>query len=84
MRARTQLYLDHDAAGRQLVAYFQEKLPDALIEDGRSEIYAGHKDVNDYLISQSRGASRLTFPFSFSLKPIEEQERKMSRALRST
>lgn len=50
------LYLDHDAAGRQLVGYFKAQLPDARIED-RSSLYAGHKDLNEYLQSAHRQRS---------------------------
>lgn len=52
-----QLYLDHDAAGRQLVSAFQEQLPSAQIED-RSELYSGHKDLNDYLVARGQGQIR--------------------------
>jgi hypothetical protein len=52
MGARTvQLFPDHDASGRELVAWFMEQLPgmDVMDQSGR---YAGHKDVNAWLVAQ--------------------------------
>lgn len=52
MEARTvQLLPDHDPSGRELVAWFREQLPgmDVVDQSGR---YAGHKDVNAWLVAQ--------------------------------
>lgn len=46
-----QLYLDHDRAGREITAFLHEQLPDRKVTD-RSAVYAGHNDMNDYLVAQ--------------------------------
>lgn len=46
------LYFDHDKTGRELTAWFQEQLPDRVVTD-QSELYAGHKDFNDWLMARA-------------------------------
>jgi hypothetical protein len=46
--SRVDLYLDHDRSGRELTASFEQELADLDVVD-RSGLYAGHKDVNEYL-----------------------------------
>lgn len=41
------LYLDHDRAGRAAVTYFQDAFPGRAPD--QSSLYAGHKDLNDFL-----------------------------------
>lgn len=45
------LYLDHDAAGRDLTARFQRELEGVQVIDA-SRLYDGHKDMNEYLQKQ--------------------------------
>lgn len=50
--ARTiQFFPDHDTSGRELVAWFMEQLPGMDVVD-QSRRYAGHKDVNAWLVAQ--------------------------------
>lgn len=52
MGARTvELFPDHDASGRELVGWFMEQLPGMEIVD-QSGRYAGHKDVNEWLVAR--------------------------------
>jgi hypothetical protein len=51
------LYLDHDPTGRTLTAWFQEQLPDQNVDD-KSGFYAGHKDLNAWLMAQKQAISR--------------------------
>ena len=53
------LYLDRDANGQQTARYFEECLPHLKIMN-RSDLYAGYKDFNQFLID---GQSPPTFSF---------------------
>jgi Toprim-like len=55
--ATVELYLDHDPSGRNLTAYFRRELAGVDVVD-RSDLYAGHKDVNDFLTTRKQAASR--------------------------
>lgn len=48
--ATVYLYLDRDETGRRLTTEFQEALTDLEVRD-MSELYAGYKDLNDWLIA---------------------------------
>ena len=52
---RVELYLDHDPSGRALTAFFRHQLAGVEIVD-RSDLYAGHKDVNEFLTAGKRAA----------------------------
>lgn len=45
------LYLDHDAAGRELTTYFSTHLPSLAVSD-RSSRYVGYKDFNEYVAAR--------------------------------
>lgn len=49
--SQAHLYLDHDSAGRELTAYFQQQLTGIAVLD-QSGVYAGHKDFNAMLEKQ--------------------------------
>jgi DNA primase len=51
------LYLDHDPTGRTLTAWFQEQLQARSVED-KSGFYAGHKDLNAWLMAQKQAIGR--------------------------
>ncbi|MEX1021129.1 MAG: toprim domain-containing protein, partial [Litorilinea sp.] len=54
LAARTlHLYLDRDASGQAMAAYFRDHLPSLDIVD-HSGLYAGHKDVSEWLEAASR------------------------------
>jgi len=43
------LYLDSDAAGRELTEHFREELQSVDVLD-KSDLYAGYKDFNEFLV----------------------------------
>lgn len=45
------LYFDHDRTGEELAQWFQEQLADRSVTD-QSNLYAGHKDFNDWLMGR--------------------------------
>lgn len=55
--SRVDLYLDHDQSGRELTAYFERVLAGVDVTD-RSALYAGHQDMNDFLISRLDSSGR--------------------------
>jgi len=59
--SRVDLYLDHDQSGRDLVVFFTKELAGVEVID-RSVLYAGHKDVNEYLTAGRAGHQRATSP----------------------
>lgn len=44
------LYLDHDEGGRAVKQYFEEQLQGIVSLIDKSELYAGYKDFNDFLV----------------------------------
>ncbi|MEL6408520.1 MAG: toprim domain-containing protein [Chloroflexota bacterium] len=48
-----QCYLDHDEAGKAVLAELQQHLPQCMVQDG-SGFYNGYKDVNAYLMAQQQ------------------------------
>jgi DNA primase len=50
---RVYLYLDHDSAGEELAAYFQQVLVGMEIHD-QSDLYAGYKDFNDFVTAERK------------------------------
>lgn len=52
-----QLYLDRDAAGRELTDSFTEHLAGITVLD-KSPLYDGYKDMNDWLVSRSQATAR--------------------------
>lgn len=51
-----ELYFDHDPAGRELTAYFQEQLSSLGVVD-RSDRYSGHKDLNAWAVARAAESS---------------------------
>lgn len=51
------LYLDQDEAGRRLTEHFQAALPGITVRD-QSGLYAGRKDLNDYLLHKQNTRER--------------------------
>lgn len=51
------LYLDRDTTGRRLAESFKEQLPDLEILD-HSDLYDGHKDFNEFLVTKQKGYGR--------------------------
>ena len=51
------LYLDHDTAGRNLTAAFGQELAPLTVTD-KSVLYAGHKDLNDFLLAHQASILR--------------------------
>ena len=47
---RIECYLDNDEAGQRAFQKLRDSFGDKVID--RSSLYAGHKDLNDYLLSQ--------------------------------
>ncbi|MEZ4614433.1 MAG: toprim domain-containing protein [Caldilineaceae bacterium] len=47
------LYLDRDEAGTKLTRELQESLADCIVTD-RSGLYAGHKDMNEWLMTKNK------------------------------
>lgn len=56
--SKVYLYLDNDVAGRELSGYFQQQLQDVAIIDN-SDLYAEHKDFNEFLVSGKKQAKSL-------------------------
>lgn len=49
------LYLDHDQSGRDLTDYFRQELAGSgVVVHDCAGFYAEHKDLNDYLVAQSK------------------------------